>query len=323
MSAFGDQLKQARLARSVALDAVASSTHIARRYLEALERSDLGGLPGGAFNTGYIRTYAQHLGIDPQPILEAYRREAQQHGQGAPEREQRMLHELSRLLDEKAERKTSSRFSSWGARLALAGLILGLVPAAAWFVIRNAASDRRASERLAIAEPSPPPEAGSSIAGLEAQEHPLQTGQTLRGSSATDSVTSKAPQALTAGLPPNDKARKPRLAVSEFRVGTNVVERRLTGDNDRFAEGTPVWFWTLVVGGQPGDVVRHVWSYQGRRIARSELTVGGPWWRTYSRFTLPAGSVGSWAVEAHGADGRLLARKEFLCLPSQQASQAR
>jgi len=315
MSAFGEQLKQARQARGVALDAVASATHIARRYLDALERSDLGALPGGAFNTGYIRTYAQHLGIDPQPILEAYRREEHQRGQGTPEHEQRMRHELSRLLDQKAERK-NSRFSSGGARVALAGIILGLVPAAGWFMIRNTASHRAASERLAMPELSPPSEAGSPVAAPPGR--PPDSG-----AGVPDVQDAPAAEALTGGLPPTDEASKPRLAVSECRVGTDVVERTLKGVNDRFPEGTPVWFWTLVVGGQPGDVLRHVWSYEGRRVARSELTVGGPWWRTYSRFTLPPGSVGSWAVEAHGSDGRLLARKEFLCLPSQRVSQTR
>ncbi|MGH9319428.1 MAG: helix-turn-helix domain-containing protein, partial [Vicinamibacteria bacterium] len=38
-------MKRAREARGVALDAVASATRIARRYLDALERSDLQALP--------------------------------------------------------------------------------------------------------------------------------------------------------------------------------------------------------------------------------------------------------------------------------------
>lgn len=317
MGAFGDQLKQARQTRGITLDAVARATHIARHYLDALEKSDLAALPGGPFNTGYIRTYAQHLGIDPLPVLEAYRREARVRGLDAHEREKQMLQELHRLLDEKAKRRRRSRFSpispfsSGVARRALAGVLLGLVLASGWYLIRRTA-DRRATEGIVVAELSTPAEAGSPVAARPAQKQGVQTTVTQSLPSAADSATAKP----SSGLPPADEGANPWLTVPDFRVGTSVVERQLLGDSDRFPEGTRVWFWTLVVGGQPGDVVRHVWTYEGRRVARSELRVDGAWWRTYSRLTLPVGSVGSWAVEARDADGRVLARKEFLCLPS-------
>jgi hypothetical protein len=46
---------------------------------------------------------------------------------------------------------------------------------------------------------------------------------------------------------------------------------------------------------------------------RADLPIGGRHWRTYSRFLLPEGSAGRWAVEARTSDGRLLVRDEFLC----------
>jgi hypothetical protein len=91
------------------------------------------------------------------------------------------------------------------------------------------------------------------------------------------------------------------------------VHRRLVGRSDRFSEGTSVTFWTLLVGGQPGDLVRHVWFRDGRPVMAAKLAIGGPHWRTQSRHVLPAGSAGPWAVEARASDGRLLARKEFAC----------
>jgi hypothetical protein len=89
----------------------------------------------------------------------------------------------------------------------------------------------------------------------------------------------------------------------------------LVGRSDRFEEETPVWFWTRVIGGEPGDVLRHVWIYEGRPVMSAKLAIGGPHWRTYTRYRLPPDSAGSWVVEARAAGGQVLARQQFLCLP--------
>jgi transcriptional regulator with XRE-family HTH domain len=297
-SAFGDRLRQAREARGVALDEVARATRISRRYLEALERSDLAALPGGAFNTGYIRTYAQHLSIDPQPLLEAYRAEERRRGQAGD-----VLPELARLVDERAQRtKRGARFSARGKGAAGAALaVLLLLSAAFWL------------KKTARVEPPRSPESPASEAGAFAvPESP--------GRPPVEEPPTSESDAFRAGFPASDATRPTTsdIAVAESRLGTGVIERAMVGENDRFPEGTRVWFWTRVVGGQPGEVLRHVWIHEGRTVARSELIVGGPHWRTYSRVVLAPGSAGSWAVEARSADGRMLARREFLCLPRQQ-----
>ena len=92
---FGDRLRQGREARGVTFDAVLKETRIARRYLDALERSDLEALPGGAFNRGYIRSYAKFVGFDPLPILEAYAAAERMLG-GTAEGEDRVLPGLPR-----------------------------------------------------------------------------------------------------------------------------------------------------------------------------------------------------------------------------------
>ncbi len=47
-----------------------------------------------------------------------------------------------------------------------------------------------------------------------------------------------------------------------------------------------------------------------------DLAIGGPQWRTFSRYTLADGASGSWVVEARDDTGRVLARREFLCVES-------
>ena len=44
---FGDELRRERELRQVSLREVSQATKISLRYLEALERNDFAGLPGG------------------------------------------------------------------------------------------------------------------------------------------------------------------------------------------------------------------------------------------------------------------------------------
>lgn len=132
-----------------------------------------------------------------------------------------------------------------------------------------------------------------------------------------------APPAAPPAEPPDDEPAAdeaagpaaPRLAVPSSAVGADVVDRQVVGEADRFAEGSQVVFWTHVTGGRPGDTVRHVWLHEGRTAGSVDLPVGSPSWRTQSRWTLTGGSAGRWAVEARDAEGRVLARDEFVCEP--------
>ncbi len=44
-------------------------------YLEAIERGELSALPGAAYQTGFVRTYSQALGLDGDEILRRFRAE--------------------------------------------------------------------------------------------------------------------------------------------------------------------------------------------------------------------------------------------------------
>jgi transcriptional regulator with XRE-family HTH domain len=105
-----------------------------------------------------------------------------------------------------------------------------------------------------------------------------------------------------------------RLAAPEFGVGRRIVGRRLEGRDERFAQGEVVRFWTRVVGGGPGESVRHVWLHEGRVVQSIRLALGGPDWRTHSSRTLR--DAGQGAVELRDEAGRVLARATFTCVPA-------
>ena len=66
-------LRTLRLRAGVSLEAIAESTKISMLFLRAIEAEEFQKLPGGIFDTSYIRQYAAAIGCDPAPILALYR----------------------------------------------------------------------------------------------------------------------------------------------------------------------------------------------------------------------------------------------------------
>jgi len=69
LTGIGVELRDARLARGVTIEDAQRSTRIARRYLEALEQEDFDALPAPVFARGFLRSYAQYLGLDPNELV--------------------------------------------------------------------------------------------------------------------------------------------------------------------------------------------------------------------------------------------------------------
>lgn len=61
--------------RGVSLQQIAESTKIGIRSLEAIERGEFGKLPGGIYNTSYIKQYARAIDYDECALLAFYHRE--------------------------------------------------------------------------------------------------------------------------------------------------------------------------------------------------------------------------------------------------------
>ncbi len=65
-------LECARKRNGVSLESIAESTKISSRFLRAIESEEFEKLPGGVFNTSYIRQYAAAIGFSEQQILNVY-----------------------------------------------------------------------------------------------------------------------------------------------------------------------------------------------------------------------------------------------------------
>lgn len=62
--------------RGVTLEQISATTKISVRCLDAIERGDFKKLPGGIYNTSYIRQYARAIDYDESTLLAVYRQMA-------------------------------------------------------------------------------------------------------------------------------------------------------------------------------------------------------------------------------------------------------
>jgi transcriptional regulator with XRE-family HTH domain len=70
LESIGEMLRAAREARGWTLEEVERIVHIRAKYLAALEAGDLAALPSMLQARGFLRNYAQHLGLKPEQVLD-------------------------------------------------------------------------------------------------------------------------------------------------------------------------------------------------------------------------------------------------------------
>ncbi|MCE5255374.1 MAG: helix-turn-helix domain-containing protein [Spirochaetaceae bacterium] len=73
MAKIGAQIQEIRLKKGLTLDRIADDTNISVRFLAKIENDDFTGFPGEPYIVGFIRNYAEYLGLDPEKVVAAYR----------------------------------------------------------------------------------------------------------------------------------------------------------------------------------------------------------------------------------------------------------
>jgi hypothetical protein len=74
MTNFGATFKKARESKGISLDQIAHQTRISTRFLAAIENEEFQLLPGGIFSRGFVRSFAEAVGIDPAQAVADYER---------------------------------------------------------------------------------------------------------------------------------------------------------------------------------------------------------------------------------------------------------
>jgi transcriptional regulator with XRE-family HTH domain len=291
MTPVGGTLRQEREARGKTLDEVARITRIGRPTLAALERGDRAALPDKVYVKGFIRSYAECLGLDPAPLIERYLRESAVEA-GTPSSDADVVRELSRVLKVRGHAPASGIPV---AAIAALVLVLGGVAAVGLLRSGGSAPRERPAPREARLEPAPADHGPAA---------PVEEEPQLEPPAAEPVVLSDEPSPFGSSA----------LAVVDHGVGLGVVRQRLVGRGDRFDPGDRVWFWTRVAGGASGEAIHHVWLRDGLEVGTVRLPLDGPDARAASHRTLSRGSGGRWTVEARDLAGRVLARRDFVCV---------
>jgi cytoskeletal protein RodZ len=73
MESLGEKLKEARTSKGISLDQIAQETYISKSFVVALEEEDFSVFPGETYLIGFLRNYADYLGLDSESLITLYK----------------------------------------------------------------------------------------------------------------------------------------------------------------------------------------------------------------------------------------------------------
>jgi cytoskeletal protein RodZ len=113
MFEIGTSLREARERRKLGYDQVEAETKIRAKYIRCLEDEDFDVLPSGTYVKGFLRTYADYLGLDGQLYVDEYN---SRHGDTHPD-------DMLFRRRERPPAKSRRHESSSVVLIALAGIV--------------------------------------------------------------------------------------------------------------------------------------------------------------------------------------------------------
>lgn len=97
------------------------------------------------------------------------------------------------------------------------------------------------------------------------------------------------------------------MEVTEAVITTGLEDRHPVDTGEIFpASVGRLYCFTEITGASAEGTVTHVWSWEGREMARVELPVRSVQWRTWSSKTLLPEWIGNWKVEVLDENGARL-----------------
>lgn len=143
---FGEELRRERELREVSIREIADTTKISTRFLEAIEGGDFSSLPAPVFTRGFIREYANYLGLDAEEIVDRYMSIVERQERAREHEEEEMRERISGRLP-----IASGNALKWILIAVVAIVILG---AGIYFVSMSGRGEQEAVPEE-VAEPAP------------------------------------------------------------------------------------------------------------------------------------------------------------------------
>lgn len=182
MDTLGQQLKTARERKKIGTSEAARKTRIKIQHIEAMERDDFSRIPAPAYAKGFIKIYAEYLGLDPEPLIAEYLeryapRERPPLVEEEPSEEPRKSWNIPKIpwkeivirLREVLSAINWSAFKQWPWPRVPPRLVVMYLVIAAFFLVVLAAVTRWAGREKADAEAFPE----RPVPAMEEQEYPV------------------------------------------------------------------------------------------------------------------------------------------------------
>ncbi len=200
---IGQILEKARKEKGLTLDEVEYATKIRKRYLAGLEREDFGALPDAVYAHGFLKTYANYLGLDGEELSRELRdrrkpRRERAIDYGAPKKS-----DFDRPLINPGELSSTRRRKSISGTTILTFLVallaLAAVVGALYYVglgvQRSGENPAPPSQEEEEAGNPDPPQAGGG--GAPQQREQQTGGEAGRQQEAPDAASQPEPDTLT------------------------------------------------------------------------------------------------------------------------------
>jgi hypothetical protein len=147
MPQIGATLRDARLRANIDIHQVEAQTKIRAKYLHALENEDWHLLPGPAYVKGFLRTYADALGLDSKLLIEEYKMRFERPA------ELEMQPIVPRRPEQAQERRSLPR--EWAIGLVVVALLAALF--ALGKLTNESGNDQTAGEHSPVVPPTTTP----------------------------------------------------------------------------------------------------------------------------------------------------------------------
>lgn len=72
MTDIGRMFREARERKGVTVSEAAAATRMKVQHIEAIERNDFDYMPAPIYTKGFLRIYAEYLGLDPERVIREY-----------------------------------------------------------------------------------------------------------------------------------------------------------------------------------------------------------------------------------------------------------
>lgn len=212
-SSVGQELRAARQRLGEDIRSVAAALRIRREHLEALEQGELDRLPGRTYAIGFVRSYADYLGLDSAAIVQRFKQE-----QGPLEAPPATV-----AFPDAPEDVRQTHLPMLIGAVALIAALIG-----AWYLAQSA--DRLMGQRLDEAAPESPVSAGAAPAAPpEIRPTAPVPAEPAAAAPAEPAATGPAPPATGRVLGSTDPAA--RVEIVALRDGAWLrIEDETTGE---------------------------------------------------------------------------------------------